>query len=181
MLSLYILEHVGASPWAGSLKHVDSNKKRRQKEKDEGSYQDFKYDCRHFECNLVWSINTYWFSKTQLRPFMLIFQMMICMAMLHGWELFDTLLTIIWWQRLSRRHQYSKNIPKRIAPTHSKEDKVGSLRTTTFHSDLYTPPIINLYIAMQNYYTWYMIHYYRKGRTTQISVDPGSSSWPKWS
>ena len=45
MLSLYILEHVGASPWQGSLKHVDSNKKRRQKEKDEGSYQDFKYDC----------------------------------------------------------------------------------------------------------------------------------------
>ena len=96
MLSLYILEHVGASPWAGSLKHVDSNKKRRQKEKDEGSYQDFKYDCSRFKCNLLRSITTESFSKTKLIAFMLIFQMMICMAMLHGWELFDTLLTIIW-------------------------------------------------------------------------------------
>ena len=50
MRSLYILGSgdVGASPWKGSLKHVDSNKKRRQKEKDEGNYRNIKYDCRHF-------------------------------------------------------------------------------------------------------------------------------------
>ena len=43
----------GGVPWAGSLRHVDSNKKRRQREKDEGNATKIKCCYEHLYLILV--------------------------------------------------------------------------------------------------------------------------------